>query len=144
MNCRVYLDNCCFNRPYDDQSYLTIRLEAEAKLFIQKEILQGTFAFAWSYMLDYENSMNPYDERRKEIIKWRSVADVDIDYSKEINILGKKVMAHGFKIKDALHIACAVTAKCDYFITTDNGILNKQFGAIHTINPIDFIRKLGA
>jgi hypothetical protein len=41
---RLYLDNCCFNRPYDDQAYLTIKLESEAKLFVQKEILRGTFA----------------------------------------------------------------------------------------------------
>jgi len=37
---RFYLDNCCFNRPYDDQNNLNIRLEAEAKLFIQNEILE--------------------------------------------------------------------------------------------------------
>lgn len=29
---RVYLDNCMFNRPFDDQSHIRIRLEAEAKL----------------------------------------------------------------------------------------------------------------
>ena len=28
---RLYLDNCCFNRPFDDQSTLTIRLETEAE-----------------------------------------------------------------------------------------------------------------
>jgi hypothetical protein len=38
---RVYLDNCCYNRPFDDQSNLLVMLEAEAKLFIQKEIKDG-------------------------------------------------------------------------------------------------------
>jgi len=28
----IYLDNCCYNRPFDDQSQLRVRLEAEAKL----------------------------------------------------------------------------------------------------------------
>ena len=28
---RVYLDNCCYNRPYDEQVQLRIRLETEAK-----------------------------------------------------------------------------------------------------------------
>ncbi len=32
---RIYLDNCCYNRPYDDLSQLTVSLEAQAKLFIQ-------------------------------------------------------------------------------------------------------------
>ena len=27
---RVYLDNCCYNRPFDEQSQLRIRLETEA------------------------------------------------------------------------------------------------------------------
>jgi predicted nucleic acid-binding protein len=31
----IYLDNCCFNRPFDDQSYLSIFLETYAKLAIQ-------------------------------------------------------------------------------------------------------------
>ena len=27
---RIYLDNCCYNRPYDDQSYLNVSLETQA------------------------------------------------------------------------------------------------------------------
>jgi hypothetical protein len=34
----VYLDKCCFNRPFDDQKQLRIRLEAVAKLGIQEKI----------------------------------------------------------------------------------------------------------
>ena len=49
MKYQIYLDNCCFNRPYDDQSYLLIQLESEAKLFVQKEILKGRFELVWSY-----------------------------------------------------------------------------------------------
>ena len=26
---RVYLDNCCYNRPFDDQRQLRVRLEIE-------------------------------------------------------------------------------------------------------------------
>ena len=29
---RIYLDNCCYNRPFDEQTQLRIRLETEAKL----------------------------------------------------------------------------------------------------------------
>jgi len=32
---KIYLDNCCFNRPYDDQDLLRIRIETEVKLEIQ-------------------------------------------------------------------------------------------------------------
>ena len=143
MICRIYLDNCCFNRPYDDQTQLTIWLETEAKLFVQKEILEGAFDLTWSYMLDYENFANPYEERRKEIAKWRNVAKYDVDFSEEINELGRRNVQKGLKHKDALHIACAITAKCDYFLTTDSGILKKHFDEILVMNPLDFVRKQG-
>ena len=31
---KVYLDNCAYNRPYDDQSQAKIELETQAKLKI--------------------------------------------------------------------------------------------------------------
>lgn len=31
----IYLDICCFNRPFDDQSDLIVRLQTEAKLHVQ-------------------------------------------------------------------------------------------------------------
>ena len=61
---KVYLDNCCLNRPFDDQTQLRIRLESEAKLKVQEEIRAGKLQLAWSYILDYENRKNPFQERR--------------------------------------------------------------------------------
>lgn len=142
MSYRIYLDNCCFNRPYDDQSYLVIRLESEAKLFIQKEILRGTFELVWSYILDYENFANPYEDRKRAIARWRSIAKFDTDASDEIVELGKELMRKNIKKKDALHIACAIKANCDYFLTTDKKLLNTAFKEITVINPLDFIKIL--
>ena len=31
---KIYLDNCCFNRPFDDQTQLRIKLESEATRFV--------------------------------------------------------------------------------------------------------------
>ncbi|MGL4209325.1 MAG: hypothetical protein ACRCTY_08050 [Candidatus Adiutrix sp.] len=56
---KIYLDNCCYNRPFDDQSHIKIRLETEAKLYIQASVREGEYYLVWSYMLDYENSDNP-------------------------------------------------------------------------------------
>ena len=35
---KIYLDNCCFNRPYDNQAQLRIELETKAKLHVQQQI----------------------------------------------------------------------------------------------------------
>ena len=53
---RIYLDNCCFNRPYDDQSQFKITMETRAKLHIQREIMNGKYELVCSSMLEYENS----------------------------------------------------------------------------------------
>lgn len=75
---KIYLDNCCLNRPFDDQSHIRIRLEAEAKLKIQEEIRSGSFKLVWSYILDYENSKNPFRERKDQIARWRGYSIEDI------------------------------------------------------------------
>ena len=49
---RVYLDNCCYNRPYDDQTPLKIQMETLSKLQIQQEIRQGKIELASSYILE--------------------------------------------------------------------------------------------
>ena len=45
----IYLDNCCFNRPFDDQSSIRIKLETDAKLYIQEQIRHQKLELAWSY-----------------------------------------------------------------------------------------------
>ena len=37
----LYMDMCCFNRPFDEQVQQKIYLETEAKLFIQRKIKDG-------------------------------------------------------------------------------------------------------
>ena len=141
---RIYLDNCSFNRPFDDQSQLKIKLEAEAKLYIQSEVLNGKFELAWSYILDYENSENPFEERKETIQIWKKIAVIDCEANAEIIKLAEKMQKAGLKSKDALHVASAIYAGCKCFITTDARVLNKDIEGINVINPIDFIREMEA
>ena len=80
---RIYMDNCCFNRPFDDQANIRIRLETEAKLYIQEKIINKEIEFAWPYIIDYENHFNPFEERRNTIDKWKSHATIDIAEAEE-------------------------------------------------------------
>jgi len=142
---RLYLDNCCFNRPFDDQSTLTIRLETEAKLHIQAAIQAGQYVLGWSYILDYENAANPLDGRRSEIQKWETVADSFVVETPIILATMTEIVATGLKALDALHIACAQALECEYFLTVDKGILKKAdaIGGIRIMNPIDFVVEQG-
>jgi len=136
---KIYLDNCSYNRPFDDQSQIKIRLETEAKLYIQASVHDGKSSLCWSFMLDYENNKNPYDEKRSSIALWKEIAEDFCPPSETILMRGKEIMKHGIKNEDALHIACAIERHCDYFITTDNKLTNKNIEEIKVVNPIDFI-----
>ena len=138
----LYLDNCCLNRPFDDQSQLRISLETQAKLYIQQEILSEQFSLLWSYVLEYENSRNPFEVRRNNIIAWKEFAVNFINESEEILSFGEELMTRGIKLYDALHISCAFTGGADCFLTVDRSILSKQIDEIRICNPIDFIRDL--
>jgi predicted nucleic acid-binding protein len=118
---------------------MKIRLETEAKLYIQSGIREKKCALVWSYMLDFENSRNPYDEKRKSISPWKRIADFYCASSDDILSTGSEIMKNGIKTKDALHIACAIKSKCEYFITTDNKLTNKTIDEIRIINPVDFV-----
>jgi len=139
----LYLDNCCFNRPFDDQSHLQISLETQAKLFVQQEILSGKYELLWSYVLEYENNKNPFEARRNSIFRWKKIAKDSIIESEEILSFGEKLINRGVKLYDALHIACAYIGGCDYLITVDRGLLNKKISEIKIYDPIDFIKEFG-
>ena len=138
---RVYLDNCCFNRPFDDQEQVRVRLEAEAKLEIQSRIKKGQLILAWSFMLDFENSQNVDALKEKEIARWADVAQDFFTGSTKTLELSLEIMGCGIKKKDAVHLACAIESECDYFLTTDDGILKRKdaIKQIVIINPVDFI-----
>jgi len=134
---RLYLDNCCFNRPFDDQSQIRIRLETEAKLKIQEEIRSGTFQLIWSYILDYENNRNPFQERKLRIKKWKKYAIEDVIET------ALRLNEKGFHKIDSLHIACAIISNCKYFLTTDDQILKhtRLLNDIEINDPIGFIKE---
>ena len=141
MKLRVYLDNCCFNRPFDDQTYFIIKLETEAKLLIQKEINDGNIDLVWSFILHYENNDNPYYDRKEQIKLWEKISKETVLFNQNILEKSKEIMTLDIKEKDALHLACALSANSDCFITTDKKILNKNLEGIDILNPIDFVRR---
>jgi len=136
---RIYLDNCCFNRPYDDQSQLKIELETKAKLKIQEMIVDGKLELVISYILEQENDDNPYFERKIAIEDFFKYAIVDLDETQEIIQIAKQASETGVKTKDSLHVACAIVANCDYLLTTDKRFLKYKDNRIQILNPMQFL-----
>lgn len=139
---KIYLDNCCFNRPYDDQSQLLISLETQAKLRIQHDIKEGKLELVDSYILRYENSENPYIIRKdaiKDFLDKNGKYYVPAKLERVIKQNAMEIIHTGIKFKDACHIACAVYAGCDYLVTTDKRMLKYKSDKIEIIDPVRMI-----
>ncbi len=141
---RIYLDNCALNRPFDDQSHIRIRIETEAKLYLQEKIKQSQIELVWSYILELENDQNPFEEKRLAIEKWEKLSIVNIDETESLTKRADKFVLLGIKSKDALHVSSAIEGKADYFITTDDKLLKKLYGRndIQAVNPIDIVGEI--
>ncbi|MDR1625883.1 MAG: PIN domain protein [Spirochaetia bacterium] len=139
---RIYLDNCTFNRPFDDQNQLKIKLETEAKLFIQKGVLDNKYELVWSYILEYENNQNKFDDRRNTIYDWKNIAKIHCIENDEIIEYAENLKKKNIRTRDALHIACSVYTHSDYLITADKQLFNLRVRDIRIINPLTFINEL--
>jgi len=137
---KVYLDNCCYNRPFDDLSQDKVRDEATAKLFIQSLIKYRSLELHSSFMLLYEISDNPFASNREYISDFVNEYSSGYISTEEVDPLSKEIMKTGIKQKDSIHLACSMIAGCDYFITTDKRILTYRTDKIKIVNPIDFVK----
>jgi predicted nucleic acid-binding protein len=141
---RVYLDNCCFNRPFDDQSHPRVQLETEAKLHVQTLIQARSVDLVWSYMIDFENAANPFIERREAIAYWRTLAVLDVIETPALLARANHFKAQGLRPKDALHLAAAVEGAAAYFLTTDDQLLRKaaHLATIKVVTPPQFLTQV--
>ena len=97
----------------------------------------------WSYILDYENGRNPYEEKRRAIAPWKTIASECIsEESEELLNFAEALNVKGIKTYDALHIACAVSANCEFYLTTDKKLLNTPTPEIKIVNPIIFVNEM--
>ena len=142
MKYRIYLDNCCFNRPYDDQTHLRIYLETQAKLHVQNMVYEKKIELVWSFILTFENSRNIYNAKKIAISQWENFSSFFVEKSGEIRQIAKEIMTTGIKAIDAAHVACAIVGNCDYFITVDKRLLKYHDKRIIICNPIEFINHL--
>jgi predicted nucleic acid-binding protein len=138
---RIYLDVCAFNRPFDDQKHIRVRLEAEAKLFVQQMISCGKVELVWSYILDLENDQNPFVEKKLAIEEWKKFSVEYVTETDEILRKANELVRIGFKPKDALHVASAIAGGAEYFVTTDDRLLKKLVSESNVIgiNPVDLV-----
>jgi predicted nucleic acid-binding protein len=122
---RLYLDNCCLNRPFDDQTIPKNRVEAEAVLSILDEIARGAHILVGSDAVVLEVNQNPDVEKAERVRAFISLQGDHVSATPEVETRMRALVGLGLKALDALHVACAEAGRCDVFLTTDEQLLRR-------------------
>ena len=138
---KVYLDACCLNRPFDDQSQDRIRLESEAIIIILNLLYKGEWKWIGSEALEIEIENTPNIEKRHYLKRIANFVNKTRKIQDKESIRAKQLEKVGFKSFDAMHIACAESEKADVFLTTDDKLLklakrNKNKLNVDIANPV--------
>ena len=142
---RIYFDNCCLGRPFDDQDFPRIAEETKATLIIQDEIKAGKIELATSYMLHYENLQCPRKPRREyvaQFLKSNTSIYINVGSAEAVAAKAEQFISTGIKQKDAYHVASAILAECNYFLTVDDRLLKLKSNEIVLLNPVEFVKLL--
>ena len=140
---RIYLDSCCFNRPFDDLSQDRIYYEALAVLTIIKKIIKNDYHLVGSDIIEFEMAMTRDEEKRENMRELYSLVDDIVEYNNDIELRAKELReSSGMELMDSLHIAGAEYAQADIFLTTDDKLIKKckpMPFSMRIMNPVSYI-----
>lgn len=143
---KIYLDNCCYSRPFDDLKQEKINLEASAIEEIFRKSINKELEIYKSKAIDFEISKINYESKRRQVEDLYDAMElIEIKYSFEIKKRAIELRKYNIKDMDALHLAFAESQEIDYFITTDKLLINASKRAnlrMRVINPVQFIMEV--
>jgi hypothetical protein len=123
---KLYLDTCCYNRPYDDQTQERIHLEGEAVLAIVNKREQTNDEIIGSLVLDFEMEQIE-DIEKQEKVKNFYVQTINkkIEYNNDI-LKRVKELSGQTKIRtfDRFHLSFAENAGADVLLDLFNNLFD--------------------
>ena len=143
---KVYLDNCCLQRPLDSRGSTRIVLEAEAVLGILTLLESGRIELVSSEVLLFEIDRTPNSVRQAYALEVLSKARRSVRLDERIEKRAAGLVGLGIKPLDALHLASAEEAQADCFCTCDDKLLKKAqtIARLKTrvVSPVELIEEL--
>lgn len=138
----IYLDNCCYNRPFDDQTQERIHLESEVILTVLKMGQMKQVVIAGSDILELEMNRMQDENKKQKVFDLYRVAGMHISYTEKIKKRSAEIMlVSKIRAFDSLHIASAEQAGADVFLTTDDKLekmAEKLALETRVVNPLRF------
>ena len=143
---RVYLDNCCYNRLFDDRRNIKNYLEREAVLIVMQKAFEKELEVVGSDILEIEMLKINNEEKKNDVVgvynalvsERLKVSDEIVQRAAQIREISK------IKAFDSLHLAMA-EAETDILLTTDIKFLRgvqKVNSKIATKNPVEFVMEV--
>jgi hypothetical protein len=144
---KYYFDNCCYNRPYDDQTQEKIHLESESILAIIKKCKLLNYGILGSSALDLEICQIPdiYKRQKVSFFYERTITG-KIIYNQAIQKRVKELQEmSAVRMLDRFHLAFAENAQIDILLTTDlrfEKACSKMNLNVKVLNPINYFMEV--
>ncbi len=143
---KLYLDNCCLQRPLDDKSHRRIQLESEAILAILSACEDQQISLVSSEVLEFELDKNPHPQRKAYVTEILAKAEVFVEIDRTITQRAKALEGYGLKGVDALHVACAEAEQVDYFCSCDDRLLKRARSLnnlrVQVVSPLELAQEI--
>jgi predicted nucleic acid-binding protein len=142
---KIYMDNCCLNRPFDDLSADDVRLEAEAVVAIIANCESSKWELCGSDVLIDEIDRIPNPVKKRQVQMLSNSSRSFIEFTIEILARGKSLERFGIKSYDALHIASAEAGGADVLLTTDRKLVKaaaRSDTKVDVKNPLVWITEV--
>jgi predicted nucleic acid-binding protein len=142
----IYLDNCCYNRPYD--GYTDDRSTTEVAAILA---IIAICEFAGYKIFGSPAVVAEIDRiQNRKPLKWRQVREFYERTAKEYIAQSPAIEARargfttvGLGVYDAYHLAYAEAARADALLTTDDRFINtcarENLSIVNVTSPITFL-----
>lgn len=140
---KIYLDNCCYNRPYDEHTHDRVRIEAIAVMSAVEFCRLAGYGIVGSIAVVNEiNKIRNVDKLNKVREFYNRAINDYIPISADIAKRARTLQAKGLKALDGFHLAFAEAAEADFLLTTDDRFEKacaKMNLTLKVINPLNFL-----
>ncbi len=124
---KVYLDNCCYNRVFDDRSNIKNYLEREAILIVMQKAFDNELQIVGSDILKVEMSKIRNEDKRNNVEGlYHALVVNSVKTTYEISQRAVQIReASNIRNFDSLHLASA-EVETDVLLTTDMKFLKNS------------------
>lgn len=142
---KIYLDNCCYNRPFDENISDRINIEAEAILAILTRCEQKKWELIGSTTLEIEMNKIADEYKKQKVQNLYKIADNKVKIDIDVKNRSLEIQKTGIKVMDSLHIALSEKAKADVMLTTDDILIkkaNQMDLKVEVLNPVNWLMEV--